>query len=612
MELLALLAILLLVAVGGVACKVFLSRVIAPEDRPYFAPAIGGGICGVVAYLAVHAREPVFISVFAIACVVLAIYWSPAFARESTAAPEAARLLRFSVTVLLCLYAMQVCLYHLYAVGYPGPHGVWTLFNLSGTPPPDQMFAWHQAMFADAHRHYPKDAFYGDMDLYDRPHLGGYITLFFFKLFHLPLKEKHFEYPAAALRFYQSLWWLLNDLYLLGLVPLFRRLFGARAAILAVSTTAVGGFFFLCSTGVWMKFASSYPLLLAFTLFLAGQGPILQGALCAMGYYIHGAVLPFLPGFGLLQIISVFAPLSGARRTPLRHVVKFAVTGCVLVGAWFLTVHAAGSKQPLVYYYIYDAGLTEAQTRPVAEIARDFYASHTTKQLLLLPLRNWGRSLLPIALFDRSSLPPPDELPSGFFAFADAIFAAHRTSISAILGCITFPLLFVALAKLLMRKNSGRAALTLYLIPTLFILLVYRKEWALALHIVVVYHAIALFLWAWLLKDARAPWLTAALAAIAAEGAVPALFATTRFLPAQPIDWSALRLPAVLSLCGYLALLAALVVFTHLELRRSPATAEAAAPPSLFLPLARNLAAALILTAAVLGSYALWLRLRAP
>ena len=56
----------------------------------------------------------------------------------------------------------------------------------------------------------------------------------------------------------------------------------------------------------------------------------------------------------------------------MRDVAFFAAGGIVLVGAWFLVVRWVGSKQPLWYYYIYDAGLTQAQTEPVAQIAKAF------------------------------------------------------------------------------------------------------------------------------------------------------------------------------------------------------------------------------------------------
>src|SRR6185436_4081402 len=97
------------------------------------------------------------------------------------------------------------------------------------------------------------------------------------------------------------------------------KLFGYRGAIIAVATTALGGFFFVCTTGGWMKFAGSYPFLLAVLLYLENQGPALQAALCALSYYMHASVLPFLAGFGALQILSLRYPITG-RILPVRNV----------------------------------------------------------------------------------------------------------------------------------------------------------------------------------------------------------------------------------------------------------------------------------------------------
>ncbi len=294
--------------IGWVCAKLFLGKILSGENIPYVSPALGAAICGLVGYATVRIHKPWLIWVFCLAAALAGFRFRAQFRRERSTDTEAPSLLRFTAFLILCLYGMQIAVYGLFSRVYPGPHEVWSLFNLTGTPPPDQMFAWHQAMFAAQRRHYPRDAFYADMDLYGRPQLGGFLTLFFFKLFHLPLTEDHFSYPPAPLRFYHCFWWLLNNLYLLGIAPLFKLLFGYRGAVIGLSTTALGGFFFLCNTGGWMKFSAVYPCLLAFLFFLEGRGPLLQAALCATGYHLHGSVLPFLAGFGLLQS-SAFAIL---------------------------------------------------------------------------------------------------------------------------------------------------------------------------------------------------------------------------------------------------------------------------------------------------------------
>src|SRR2546423_1551064 len=263
------------------------------------------------------------------------------------------------------------------------------------------------------------------MDLYDRPHLGGYITLFFFKLWGLPLTEDHYVYPPDGLRFYHCLWWLLNNLYLVGVAPLFRKLFGYRGAIIAVATTALGGFFFICTAGGWVKFAGAYPFLLAVLLYLENQGPVLQAGLCAMSYYIHGSVLPFLAGFGLLQVVNLRYPIGGQRRS-LRGVSLFAAVSVVLVGAWFVVVRWVGSRQPLLYYYLYGAGLTDAQTTPITELARSFYDKHTWASLSLFPIRNLFASWVPVVLGPKVTAWFTGAAPISLAGLANASFASQR------------------------------------------------------------------------------------------------------------------------------------------------------------------------------------------
>lgn len=575
MELLALLALSLMAIIGWVVTKIFFGKWIDPAERFYFAPAVGMGLCAVVAYLAAVTRQTWFISIFTLAA--FAVFLWDILKKQSRSGldSDSWRLFRVSVVTLLCLYGMQISLFHLFKGIYPGSHEVWDLFNLSGVSPPDQMFAWHQAMFADLHRQYPQDPFYGEMDFYDRPHLGGYLTLFFFKLFYLPLTEDHFVYPAPALRFYHCFWWLLNNLYLLGIAPLFRRLFGYRGAALAIASTALSGFILLSNTAGWTKFAAFYPLLLAFLLFLNGKTPLLQAVLCAASFYLHGSVLPFLLGFGLLQILSLYYPIR-PELARVKDVAWFAAGGIILVGAWFVTVRWMGSKQPLFHYYLYGAGLTDAQTKPVAEIAKAFYAKHSWATLSLFPFENLINGIWPVHflafvkhLFSSTPLKLSD--------LGSLIFDSQRFWVLAAAGLTAVPFVLVGAVKTLSRRYAGRTILALYLIPTLLIALVYRIEWSFSLHIMCLYHAFVLFFWVSVVNKMRLLVAGLGLAAIALEGAICVLFADVRFLPVQGIRLGQLSIAGWTYLGVYLGLLLAIISLTLLEVRRHlPEKAEAA------------------------------------
>lgn len=567
MELLALVTISLMSVIGWVVATECLGKWIDHDNRFYFSPAIGMAACAIIAYVASGTRQTWLIPSFVL--IALAAFFRRVLKKQlrGIVDGEARRLFSLTLLTLLCLYGIQISLFQLFKPIYPGPHEVWDLFNVSGVSPPDQMFAWHQAMFVDLRQHYPQDPFLGDMDFYDRPQLGGYLTLFFFKLFHLPLSENHYVYPATPLRFYHCFWWALNNLYLFGIAPLFQRLLGYRAAVLAIASTALSAFILLSNIGGWMKFSALYPFLLAVLLFLDGKGPLLQAGLCATSYYLHGSILPFLLGFGLFQILCLRYPI---RPLParLKDVACFALSGVVLVGAWFVVVKWVGSKQPLFYYYIYDAGLTQAQTQPVAEIARTFYAKYSWSSLSFLPIHNLINSLYPIHLdtYLRSLGPSPNSWTIA--DLASMSFQCQRFCIFAALGLPALPVVLFGIMKILSVRYAGRTILTLYLIPSLLIALVYRIHWSFSLHIICVYHTFILFFWASVLRNARMLFVTIGLAHITLEGMICVLFADNRFLPVHGLHLNQLTRANVIYLVAYLGLLLVILGAACLETRR--------------------------------------------
>lgn len=607
-EVVALFSICLLTGVGWVAAKVCFARIVSDENCIYFAPALGAGICGVVAYIAIHSYRPWIIGAFCLAVLVVAIVFRKRLHSTAMADQEACRLFRFTGLTLLAVYAMQIVLFGLFSRFNPGQHEVWTVFNMTGVSPPDQMFAWHQAMYADQHRQYPQDPFLNDMDLYDRPHLGGYITLFFFKLWRLPLTEHDAVYPPDGLRFYHCLWWLLNNLYLVGVAPLFRKLFGFRGAIIAVATAALGGFFLICTAGIWMKFASAYPFLLAVLLYLENQGPALQAALCAVSYYIHGSMLPFLAGFGLLQIFNLRYPING-RQLGLRNVGIFAVMGIVLVGAWFLVVRWVGSRQPLLYYYLYGAGLTEAQTKPVAELAKAFYDKHTWASVSLFPVDSLTTSWFPIELIRAVKAWLTSARPFDLHSVGSVLFASQRFCIECALALMAAPIVIAGVFKSLAKEHAGKVAFAFYLVPTLLVALVYRIEWAFTLAILIPFHTLCLFLWVTVLRTHSIGRVIFWVSMVALEGVICVLFADFRLLIVHGLDLSQIPAPQLWWLGAYLVLTLLILFGAGWELRSSAPIVEspnAISKAQLLRVAGGKLLIGLAIIAAVLGVFSLY------
>ncbi|MFL6518745.1 MAG: hypothetical protein ACJ8NS_00835 [Chthoniobacterales bacterium] len=620
-EIVALFSVCLLTAIGWVAAKLCFARIISDENCIYFAPALGAGICGVLAYIAIHSYQPWLIGAFCIVVALVALVFrkrlsssffcssGPVGRSNGSSIAVPWRLFRFTGLTLLAVYLMQILLVGLFTRVHPGPNEVWDVFNTTGVSPPDQMFAWHQAMYADQHRNYPQDPFLNDMDLYDRPHLGGYITLFFFKLWRLPLTEHNAVYPVDGLRFYHCFWWLMNNLYLMGVAPLYRKLFGYRGAVIAVATTALGGFFLICTTGTWMKFAGTYPFLLAFLLYLENQGPMLQAAFCAVSYYIHGSMLPFLAGFGLLQIFNLRYPING-RQLRLRNVGLFATTGVVLVGAWFLVVRWVGSKQPLLYYYLYGAGLTEAQTKPVTELARAFYDKHSWAAVSLFPVYSLISSWLPIGLIQSVKAWLTSAQPFNLRSLADALFASQRFCVECGLALVAAPIVITGAFKSLAKEHAGKIALALYLVPTLLVALFYRIEWAFSLHILVPYHALCLFLWVTTLRGRSTGRVIVWLSLVALEGLVCVLFADFRLLPVKGLQLDQIPFEHLWWLVAYLAVTLSIVFGAAWELRQSSPIAVPAALATARWELLRIVGSkvliGLAIFAAVIGVFSLY------
>jgi hypothetical protein len=561
MEFAAIAALVLLAIIGAAILRLRPRYQLDADDLLFFAPAVGIAVAGATAFIATYLHHFSLITVVAVAAVGLFAFQQRYLHRQRTHRPEHFRSLFFVSGMFLGVFLLQVALFYLFNQVRPGPDAIWTVYNMTGTSPPDQMFSWHQAMFFAEHRNYPTGAFYDDFDLYDRPHLGGYVTLFVFKLFHLPLHEHEWKYPASALRFYHCFCWLLNNLYLFGVAALFKRLFGYRGTVMAIAATALSGFFILCNAGAWLKFAAAYPLLLACALFVDGKAPLLQACLSATSFYIHGSMLPFLLGFGVLQVGTALA--NWRRKLPhFRSPLVSASVSAILVGAWFIRVRMVGSEQPLFYFYWYDAELTQARTVAREELARLFYAKHSWSSLALMPVRNIITSILPMPFFDYAMQWFHKNATYRLSDLASMFASSSRTAMPSALGLLSTPIVAAGFAGLLRARAALKPLLCLYVIPTLVIAFSYRKLGVFSLHIMTLYQAGALFCWTQFLS--RRPWLfKLSLAVLAVEGFIVLIFADFRQVPVIGIRLQDLSSSSLIPLTIYAEVTAALLAFTY-------------------------------------------------
>ncbi len=598
MELLALFSICLIWLFGWILLRWVAPGAVAAEDRLYFAPALGLVAVAAVAFVASHTHDLLIpAALLLVAGLAVRALLDPARGRIR---PDS--LLLFTGLAFAGLFIMQFLLLNLWQLMRPGSDEIWTIYHATGVSPPDQMFSWHQALFAAEKRTYPESPFYGTSDLFDRPHLAGYAALFFFKLFQLPLTENAWQYPAGSLRFYHCFCWLVNNLYLFGVALLFRRLAGSAGALLATATTALSGLFLLTNFGGWMKFGSTYPILLAFALFLQGRAPVLQAILCAAAFHLHSSVLPFLLGFGALQIGRAFFPLAGGR-TPWRHVLIFATVCALFIGGWFALTRAVEARQSLFAFYLYDTSMKEAETVPRPELARRFHARHTAESLGRLPGRNIAISLYPAHFWRQWQLDH-----SLLTRVSSLLFQTELRTVPATAGAITLPFVLAGVLLALRRPRAGLIALTLYLAPTLFIGVLYRIPAIFSLHIMVPYHALALFGWVWFWRELRFRGALFALPLLALNGLLCVLFARLRFVGVEPLPFSQFSGLAWGIVALYLAVVTSITAVAWWLLGREKSPAEIPAVRRGWLAVAGKLLVGVAVSAVVLGLNALFYR----
>jgi hypothetical protein len=240
-------------------------------------------------------------------------------------------------------------------------------------------------------------------------------------------------------------------------------------------------------------------------------------------------------------------------------------------------VRWVGSKQPLLYYYLYGAGLTEAQTKPVAELAKAFYDKHSWATVSLLPVDSLISSWLPILLIRTVKAWLTSAHPFNLQSLADALFASQRFCVECGLALVAAPIVIAGAFKSLAKEHAGKVALALYLVPTILVALFYRIEWAFSLHILVSYHALCLFMWVTILQVRSTGRVILWLSMVALEGVVCVLFADLRLLPVKGLQLDQISSQHLWWLAAYLLVTLSIVFGAGWELRRSaPVVAPAA------------------------------------
>lgn len=271
-----------------------------------------------------------------------------------------------------------------------GENLFWTLYRLTAITPGDSPQGLWQAQYL---LHGANLGSLQNFSLFDRPFLGGLITLGALTGIGRPPGNEYNVYPPALLYFYTALWTWLNANIALAVVWIGKRFVARHArAILYFIALASPALVFNVA-GTWPKLFAVYAAVCAAALMLSGRylgATVVSG----MSFLIHGSFL--WAHLSLCGVLVLYLVLR-APTVPRRMVI--AGTALTMTAAfpaiWFLAERWTGSTSALRLYYLYDVSVAHGFHHSTEEIARQFYRLTTPVNLAALPFMNLLKALVP-------------------------------------------------------------------------------------------------------------------------------------------------------------------------------------------------------------------------
>ena len=464
-----------LLLLGLVFSKYVLSKKIELGNYIFFAPAFSLIFFVLIAVISYVINFPLLIPISMLAALGL-MGFNLKFLWQYFRA-----LNRFTWVILISIsfvFFLQATVYFLNQDNHPAPGNTWQIYSVSGVSPPDQSFAWHQARFFRNNLIYSQDLFYGDIDLFDRPFVGGFITNYVLYFFDIPkdiYPDLSFDLNDSYMMFV-ILWWSLNNLCVLGIAYLISVLFEKKYSILATILIIFSPFVFKLNFGLWPKMLPVYLLCLTIVLVKKQKLPLMQGILAGFAFYLHGTLLPFILALGIYYVVKVIN--SYIKKTnyylQIKALLSFGVAGIVIVGSWFVLAVINHSPQSLSFAYLYNTKWTELNNHrdDLAAYKQqkiiDFYNKTQPLKLIALPLMNITKSIVPSEMIQ--SVAETDHKP------IDGLAKEEYLTFSAILGVFLIPFLIWGSWLMIQDRKWSFESLYLYIIPTIIIALAYRRD----------------------------------------------------------------------------------------------------------------------------------------
>jgi hypothetical protein len=275
-----------------------------------------------------------------------------------------------------------------------GDNLFWSIYNLTAVTPGDSPQGLLQAQYL---LHGQSLAGLRDFSLFDRPFLGGLVSLAALgSVGELPGKAFN-DFPPHQAYLYIALWTWLNATFALAVAAIARRVLPPNLRLPALLLVLCAPFLVFNAIGAWPKLLAAYFTSIAALLALGGRW---RWAVVASGvaFLTHGSFL--WSHLSLAGLLVIYVALFTQRRARWLEGGLLAAIAFAFPALWFLAEHHYGSATPLRTYYLYAVPVNYGLTHDAAEIARQFYASTSPGNLALLPFMNLLKALVPAEMLN--------------------------------------------------------------------------------------------------------------------------------------------------------------------------------------------------------------------
>lgn len=270
-----------------------------------------------------------------------------------------------------------------------GDNLFWSIYNLTAITPGDSPQGLFQAQYL----------LYGnglsdlrDFSLFDRPFLGGIVSLAALSAIGQAPGVVFNDYPIPLAYFYIALWVWLNATFAFAVAAVARRVMPSHLRYVAIALVLAAPFVTFNVIGAWPKPLAAYITIVSALLALDGRwrwAVVISG----VAFLTHGSFL--WSHLSMCGLLVIYVALFSQHKHRWIEATGLGILAVTFPAIWFAAEHQFDAQTPLRTYYLYAVPASHGLTHEVGEIARGFYTSTSPDKLALLPFINMLKALLP-------------------------------------------------------------------------------------------------------------------------------------------------------------------------------------------------------------------------